>query len=183
MSRSDAGSSMVEVLVALTLLVLVSLGAAQLSVVSSRVVLALRHGTVASSLALQKLEQLRALTWAVGDDGSFQTDVQTDVSRDPAVYGGAGAAAPAGSLVEDRDGYVDFLDARGRWVAAGGFPPPGAAFTRRWALELLAASGGEYQVLRVLVTPAAHATRTAATAGAVLGTDAALVAIRSRSGR
>ena len=76
--------------------------------------------SVATALASQKLEQLRSLAWGITTDGADLSDLQSDVARWPVGSGGTGLApSPPGTLQNDTAGYVDYLDAGGRWLAAG----------------------------------------------------------------
>lgn len=105
-----------------------------------------------SLAAEQKLEQLRALSWASGENGEDESDVSTDVSVWPEAAGGPGLrASPPDALSSDVPGYVDYLDDHGVWVGSGPDPPATAVFTRRWSIEPLADSSLDTLVLRVVV--------------------------------
>jgi prepilin-type N-terminal cleavage/methylation domain-containing protein len=135
--RQPPGFTLVEVLVALTLLAASLLVVAQLMVVAARAGDASREASLATALAAQKIDQLRTLAWGVEPDGTLRTDLESDVAYWPArPSGGAGLSlSPPGSLAADTAGYVDYLDANGRWVGAGVLPPGPAVFARRWAVE------------------------------------------------
>ena len=180
----DRGSTIVEVLVALLLLTIAAVGAAELATLGARSAFAARAATSSLALTVQKSEQLRALMFAVDVAGTFVTDEHTDLSANPATTGGTGThTSPAGVLENDTNRFADFLDRRSRWVAAGSTPPPAAVFVRRWSFERRDAAGSPLLIERVLVTPVAHADRIAATTTAVLGLDAATIAVRSRTTR
>jgi prepilin-type N-terminal cleavage/methylation domain-containing protein len=139
----DRGFSLIEVLVASTLMTIALIALAQLSVVSIRMNQVARLTTVTTVLASQKIEQLQALTWAFDAAGAPVSDTTTDTSVAPEQSaGGTGLApSPAEALVQDTTGYCDFLDARGRplvhSVGAGTAPPSATAFVRRWSIQTL----------------------------------------------
>ena len=62
-SSNSRGFSLVEVVVSLGLLTTVSLGVAQLFAASTRANLVARGTTSTTALAVQKMEQIRSLTW------------------------------------------------------------------------------------------------------------------------
>ncbi len=180
-SRSDSGFTLVEVLVALTLIATVALVAAALSTRTARLVLTARHLTMTMAAGQQRIEQLRAVTWAVQGDGTFITDLQTDLSQADAATGGAGvAASPPGTLEADAGGYSDFLDAAGRWVGAGPVAPADGVFVRRWSVSTLFA--GRTVIIRVMSMPRAGPASRSGLAGRTLApADVAFVEIRTRT--
>lgn len=154
-STRDSGFTLIEVLIAMLLLTIVSLGIVGMFGTAIRATQGARSQTSTSALAEQKLEQLRALTW--GYDGSGQnlpvTDTTTDLSLDPPTSGGEGLnPSPSTSLDSNTIGYVDYLDANGRWVGNQATPPAGAMFIRRWSIQPLPTNPNNTLVLQVLVT-------------------------------
>ncbi len=172
--------ALVEVMVALALLlggVMTLAGLASVATDSNRVS---RTDSVSMILAAQKMEQLLGLAWGYDTSGAERIDLQTDVSRWPEADGGTGlAASPDGTLAADVNGFADYLDENGRWLAAGGSPPPGAAFVRRWSIQPVADSPADALVFRVVVVP-----RPSGPADACrLRTDGAILTrVRSRRG-
>jgi prepilin-type N-terminal cleavage/methylation domain-containing protein len=166
-SRFDQGFTLVEVLLALILIACVAMGVAQLFHVGVASVQSARHQTSTSVLAAQKLEQLRGLRWALAPDtGLPEHDVSTDLSTDPLTGSGAGLTpSPAETLAANTPGYVDYLDARGRWVGTGITPPNRAVYIRRWNISRLAADPDNTLVLQVLVTTIKRAAQAIAGAG------------------
>jgi hypothetical protein len=152
----EAGVTLVDVLVALAVVMCAAAGVAGLVSVAARAAQTARNLTSSTTLAVQKMEQLKALTWTyAGTDAAAPavTDLTTDVSVDPHAGGGRGlGASPAGTLDRNTPGYVDFLDAAGRWVGSGTTPPPAAVFVRRWSVEPLPAEADAVLMLQVLVT-------------------------------
>lgn len=116
-----------------------------------------RRSVVASIAAADKLEQLRGLAWGFDAAGARIVDGQSDASRSPvSATGGAGLALSAGdSLDADVPGFVDYLDADGRWLG-GAVPPANAAFVRRWSGTMAPEGPADSLVLAVRVLAVAN---------------------------
>ena len=154
--RPDYGFTLTEVCVALVLLALALAGVAQMIGLAQRATLAARLHSSSTVLALQKIEQLRALIWSVDASGTPQSDFATDLTAEPPTSGGMGLqASPASALDASTAGYVDYLSARGAWVGTGATPPPTATYVRRWAIKPLPEDPGGTLILQVLVTTVA----------------------------
>lgn len=137
--------------------------------------------TITTTLAFERLEQLRSLAFFVDEAGTPVTDSASDLAvTPPAPTGGRGLlASPASALTSNTPGYVDYLDATGRWVGTGAAAPRDAVFARRWSVTPLAARPGDALVLRVVVTRVSAASPAAsARAG-----DAALACVKARKAR
>lgn len=131
-SGQERGLALIEAIVATGLLATTLAAGAHLVVAGGR---AAADGAVEASgrvLALDKLEQLRALGFSTATDGQAVRDVSADTAADPpSPAGGAGlTASPDGTLESDVDGYVDYLAQDSRLVAS----PADAVVTRRWAV-------------------------------------------------
>ena len=138
--READGFTLVEVLIAMMLVAVMAASTATLFAVAVDASRRARGETSATVLAIQKIEQLRALTWGVGPAGPV-TDFTSDLSREPSGQGGAGlGSSPAGTLAANVAGYVDYLDEAGRWVGTGAVPPPRAVWTRRWSVRAMPSS-------------------------------------------
>jgi prepilin-type N-terminal cleavage/methylation domain-containing protein len=150
---TDKGFTLLEVLVALVLVTITAAGVAGLFSVAIRDARAARDQTMTALLAVAKMEELRGLTWSFdGSTGAPLSDLTTDLSRSPPDGSGAGlSSSGAGVLERHTAGYVDYLDAGGRWVGNGVVAPPEATYVRRWQVEPLPAAPDSL-VLRVLVT-------------------------------
>ena len=122
------GFTLIEVLIALGILVLAALGTAQLLGAAAVAVRDARVHAVAATAAAQRMEQLLALEWGA-----------------PGL-----AISPAGALDDNVDGCVDYLDADGQVLGAGPMVPAGAAFVRRWSIDVGAGERPEARVLRVV---------------------------------
>jgi prepilin-type N-terminal cleavage/methylation domain-containing protein len=151
----EHGFSLLEVLVATTVITVAVAALAQLFALATHAVAGARATTYAAVLAQQKMEQLRGLTWGFDALGLPVTDTTTDVSAVPETGGGRGLSlSPAHSLGTNSEGYCDFVDAFGRPLGGGTAPPAGTAYIRRWSIEALPADPDNTIVLQVLVTRA-----------------------------
>jgi prepilin-type N-terminal cleavage/methylation domain-containing protein len=184
-SSNSRGFSLVEVLVAMGLLTVVSLGVAQLFALSTRANVIAKGATSTTAMAEQKLEQLRGLTWGfdLAGQGIPDSDTTTNLAVTPPTHDGSGLnPSPSDSLEQNTTGFVDFLDGGGNWVGTGSTPPGSAVYIRRWSIQPLPTNPNNTLVLQVLVTPvtneqarvASQFTRTR------MAGDALLVTVRTR---
>jgi type II secretory pathway pseudopilin PulG len=156
-----AGTTLVEVLVAVALLAAISIGVVQLfgvAIASNRLSF---DRTMAVALAAGKMEELRSLEWRYQASGSAplaaRTDLSTDLSIQPITAGGPGLAeSPPGTLDASTPPYVDYLDRRGQWAGTGPSPSSGAVYIRRWAIHHWAGDPGRLLTFQVLVTTVAR---------------------------
>jgi Tfp pilus assembly protein PilW len=154
-STDDGGFSFIEVMIAMMLIMIVAMGVAGLFGLAVTSTHAARNQTSTSTLAEQKMEQLRALTWGFDTEGQNLpvSDTTTDLSQSPPTNSGGGLnPSPAGTLDANTAGYVDYLDGRGAWVGTGTTPPAGAVFIRRWSIRPLPTNPNNTLVMQVLVT-------------------------------
>jgi hypothetical protein len=145
-----------EVLCAAAILVTAVTGLAPLFLAAVRATIDARSQTTATVLALQRLEQLRGLTWGFDQHapGLRLSDTTADLSWDVPTGRGRGLSqSPGEALRMNTPGYVDYLDQFGRWVGSGVSPPPEARWVRRWSIEPLAPNPEDLLVLQVLVIP------------------------------
>jgi prepilin-type N-terminal cleavage/methylation domain-containing protein len=181
-SRSDAGFSLIEVLIATLLMATALTTLAQLFALSSRSNMGARNTTYTATLAQQKLEELRALTWGFDTQGLPISDTSTDTSVSPeTLAGGTGLApSPAGSLANNTGGYVDYVDQFGKKLGGGANPPANTVYVRRWSVEPLPSNPNNTLVLQVLVFR--NTDRGAANngAGTLLPEEARLVTVKTR---
>jgi len=136
--HADAGFTLAEVIVATGLLAVSLVAAAVLFVIAIRNTSIAGNSAFTAILAVQKMEQLRALTWAFDSQGLPVTDPSLTSS------------AP-NTLQEDTDGYVDYLDVTGRSLGGGPAAPAGTAYVRRWSIDPLESSPDRTLVIQVLV--------------------------------
>jgi hypothetical protein len=155
---ADDGFALLEVMVASALLIAIAAGVTHVVAAAVRVSHEARVRTMTSTLAAQKLEQLRSLPFAhmsIGDPpvSMPSSDVSTDLSTEPPGDSGPGLQpSPPETLTTNVPFYVDYLGASGEWVGRGASVPAGTVYTRRWAVRPLAADPDNVLVLQVLVT-------------------------------
>jgi prepilin-type N-terminal cleavage/methylation domain-containing protein len=136
---SQRGFTLVEVLIATTIVAAAAAALVQLLVMATAANARAKTTTLATVLAVQKTEQLRSLVWGFDP-------VEGPVS-DPRL-----AASPADSLTTNSAGFCDFLDGHGEPLGEGPRPPAGAVYLRRWSIEPLPGDPDNVLVLQVLVT-------------------------------
>lgn len=156
-SSGERGFSLIETLVAIGILAFAALSVAQLFAVATNANFASKGQTSTALLAVQKMEQLKSLTWGFDQSsanlGLPITDTTTDLSQPTPTGGGRGLnASPAGTLDTNAAGYADFLDVDGVWVGSGAQQPAEAFYVRRWAITPLPTNPNNTLVLEVHVT-------------------------------
>jgi prepilin-type N-terminal cleavage/methylation domain-containing protein len=165
--REVDGFTLVEVLVAMTLIGVVGLSVSSALVAGRALALQDRAqaiGQVAAQARLAALGSLAFHTIAAADGSPVTvTDTTTDVAADPPGPGGTGLGdSPVDALWTDRAGYVDYLDGSGRSLGAGAGARDRATYVRRWAIGRQGVGPGEVVSMAVLVAPMATAARAAA---------------------
>lgn len=151
--RTEAGFSIVEVLVATGLLATALIALAQLFAIATSTNAAARNSTITMMLAEQKIEQLRALQYTFDRAGLPVQDTDTDLAVYPPVAGGKGLSPHTDNTLQaNTDGYVDYLDNWGRTLGGGTVIPGNTAFIRRWSVEPLPTNPNNVIILQVLVT-------------------------------
>lgn len=188
MARQQDGFTLIEVLLALTLVASTMAGVATLFGVAVRATRSARDGTWTAALATQKLEELSALTWSFDPaNGARVTDTTTDLTQDLPASGGPGLSpSPATALLANTTGYVDFLDGDGRWLGTGVTPPAKAVYVRRWSVRPLSAEPDDGVVLQVFVGTVTGRNRLAQAGGdpaSRLSGDTLLTTVRMREAR
>jgi prepilin-type N-terminal cleavage/methylation domain-containing protein len=180
----EKGFSLVETLIATTIMTVALAALAQLFALSTRNNQSARSTTFAATLAQQKMEQLRSLTWGFDILGLPITDLTTDIADvPPSETDGKGLSpSPTDSLRKNYAGYCDFLDEHGQSLGTDDEPPPGTMYIRRWSIEPLPANPNNTIVLQVMVT----VRRNRGGADGTLGTDrrlpdeARIVSVKTR---
>jgi type II secretory pathway pseudopilin PulG len=180
------GFTLVETLLAVSLLTMMVLTMGTVMVLAARASQSGAATDMAAVLAAQKLEQLRALTWGFDVSGTPSSDVSTNLASSPEQpAGGPGLSlSAADALQRNVEGFSDFLDARGT-VLADGMLPPATVYVRRWSVRPL--DGLENGiVLQVLVTRwksrGASDTDASDRAARRLPDEARIVSIKMRKG-
>jgi type II secretory pathway pseudopilin PulG len=152
-ASSEAGFSLIETMVATMLLATALVTTAQLLVIATRANMGAQRLTFAATLAQEKMEQLRGLSWGFDDLGLPITDLNTNLAVDPPTQDGVGLQpSPANSLSANVGGYVDYLDRHGASLGGGaGAPPANTLYVRRWSVEPLPTNPNNTLILQVLV--------------------------------
>jgi prepilin-type N-terminal cleavage/methylation domain-containing protein len=128
------GFTLIETLIATSLLVTAIAGLAHLFASSARFTRDADQFGVTLAAAQDKLETLRALRFAYDEGGGIVTDSRL-------------TASPADSLSEDRAEYADWLDGSGAVLPGA----DGADYVRRWRITAMAADGPEAIAIDVCV--------------------------------
>jgi Tfp pilus assembly protein PilW len=150
----QAGTSLIEALIAMAIAIAALGAAGQLFIWSRREGWSAAARTAAVSLAQQKLEFLRSLEWHADENGLPLSDEISDTSSDQAARGGSGLQpSPPGTLTEDTDGFVDYIGTNGSHTAASGAGGEHVAFVRRWAIEPFGSDPAHTLLLTVIVAP------------------------------
>ena len=181
----EAGFSLIETMIATMLLATALAGTAQLIAVATKGNIAARRTTFATTLAQEKMEQLRGLAWGFDALGLPISDYRTNLTTDPAGADGVGLSpSPGDALSSNVMGYVDYLDGAGNSLGGGATPPLAAAYVRRWSIEPLPTNPNNTLIFQVLVFSAGD--RANGGQGTVLerGRDEArLVTVKTRKSR
>jgi type II secretory pathway pseudopilin PulG len=181
-TRAEAGFSLVETLVATTMLALALTALAELLVISVKNNAVAKNGTFTSVLATQKMEQLRSLTYGFDLLGLPISDTTTDTAVSPETPTGGKGLAPSSTntLRASTDGYVDYLDPYGQSLGGGTVIPDNTAYIRRWMIEPMPTNPNNTIVIQVLVTR--RRDRGTADAGSVARApeEARLITVKTR---
>ncbi|MGQ0736275.1 MAG: type IV pilus modification PilV family protein [Acidobacteriota bacterium] len=185
-SSGEAGFTLPEVMVATLLLATAIASVAHLFAMAARSNIAAQRTTFAATLAQEKMEQLRALSWGFDQVGLPIQDYTTNLAVDPPKpTGGTGLSpSPANVLAANVDGYVDYLDRRGTSLGSGTDIPVGTTYVRRWSVEPLPTNPNGTLIFQVLVFSVGD--RQEQGDGAVLDTvrdEARLVSVKTRKSR
>jgi hypothetical protein len=131
MTEGVRGFSLIEALVAMTIMLLGVVPLAVLMEASTKSNGSARTNSLATLLASAKVESLLTIEW---DSGL--------------------AASPVGTLSTNMPGYVEYLDGRGALLndvgLAAGTSPAGTVYVRRWSVDALPATVSAV-VLQVVV--------------------------------
>jgi type II secretory pathway pseudopilin PulG len=159
---SEAGFSLVEVLIAMGVMTVGVVSLAQLFALSTRANHSSKTTTFTVMLAQQKMEQLRGLIWGFDTMGLPISDVTTNSSVVPQAAGcptstsagvGTGLSpSSAGTLSDNVSGWVDYLDINGCLLSGGATAPNRTIYIRRWSVEPLPTNPNNTLILQVLVT-------------------------------
>jgi type II secretory pathway pseudopilin PulG len=172
------------VLIAMAILTFSLVALAQLFATATRANLDARTTTLSTSLAQQKIEQLRGLTWGFDQLGLPVSDFTSNTAVSPsAPDGGTGLSpSPANSLDENVAGYVDYLDEYGQSLGGGALPPPGTIYVRRWSIEPLPTNPNNTLIIQALTFKlgGARSNAGAAAAGNRLPEESRMTTVKTR---
>lgn len=172
-------------MVAILLLATALVSTAQLLTIATRANMNAQRLTFATTLAQEKMEQLRGLAWGFDDLGLPINDFTTNITVDPPTTGGVGLQpSPTNSLASNMQGYVDYVDRFGVSLGSGPNPPPNTMYVRRWSVEPLPTNPNNTLIFQVLVFNVGDRANTGT--GPVLQTirdEARLVSVKTRKSR
>ena len=157
-AHPETGSSLVEVVVAL--LILLTLAAGLFSMAGIALAQSENYGHLAartSEYAQDKMEQLLVLSYG---------DTTSDTRVFPAATAGGTGLTAGGSIDPNAPvaGYVDYLDARGNLLAvAGATPPTNWFYQRLWQVVPVSGSLKEVRVRAIVARAIGRTQRPAAT--------------------
>ena len=157
-SDSERGFSLVETLVATGIIATAVVALAQMFAISVKNNQNARTGSYATTLAEQKMEQLRGLTYGFDTIGLPLTDTTTDTTAPVETpTGGMGLTpSPANTLTTNTIGYVDYIDQFGALLGGGLTPLPNTVYIRRWSIDPLPTNPNGTIVIQVMVTRERH---------------------------
>ena len=132
---SQAGMSLIELMIALAILLVVSVGILSMAMIS--ITTTENQGHLAArtaEYAQDKMEQLLSLAFT-DCTGTFTctdtTTIDTTTNSYTLGVGGTGLAA-GGSVTTATNGYVDYLDASGNPLGGGATAPSNWSYQRMW---------------------------------------------------
>ena len=179
--RREGGFSLLEVLVASSIMAVALTTLAQLFVMSTNANRSAKTTTYAAVLAQQKMEQLRGLAWGFDNLGLPITDISTNTAKVPEEANGGTGLSPGGSVGGNVAGYCDFLDKNGNSLGTGPTPLAGTVYIRRWSNEPLPTNPNNTLVLQVLVTRSRdRGAADTATGTARLPDEARIISVKTR---
>ena len=150
---NEAGFSLAETLVATALLATAIVSSAQMFVLAARSNIASQRTSFTTTLAEEKMEQLRALAWGFDEIGLPINDYTSNTAVDPPeAEGGTGLSqSPESALAANTDGYVDYLDRFGNSLGGGTAVPADTVYVRRWSIEPLPTNPNNTLIFQILV--------------------------------
>ena len=184
-STDEQGFSFIEVMIALMLIMIVAMGVGGLFATTIKSTHSARNQTSTTTLAEQKMEQIRSLTWGFDLDGLGLplSDTTTNLSKWPTTQDGTGLnPSPTDALERNIPGFFDYVDANGDWAGNGTTPPGSAVYVRRWSILPLPTNPNNTLVIQVLVTPMSNeqARQTTSFTRTRMAGDALLVSVKTR---
>lgn len=135
--RSEAGMSLIEIMVALAILLVVSIGILSMAMISITTTENQGHLSARTvEYAQDKMEQLLGLAFT-DCSGSYTCTDTTTIDTTTNSYslgtGGTGLSA-GGSVTTATTGYVDYLDGSGNPLGGGSTAPTNWSYERLWQI-------------------------------------------------
>jgi len=125
---------------------------AQMFALATRGNIAAQRSTYTATLAQEKMEQLRGLTWGFDAVGLPIQDYTTNISVEPPTNNGVGLQpSPDNALSANVAGYVDYVDRAGNTLGGGPFPLADTVYVRRWSVEPLPTNPNNTLIFQVMV--------------------------------
>ncbi len=134
---SQAGMSLIELMIALAILLVVSIGILSMAMIS--ITTTENQGHLAArtaEYAQDKMEQLLSLAFTDCNGTTTCTDtttIDTTTNSYTLGTGGTGLAA-GGGVTTATNGYVDYLDANGNPLGGGATAPSNWSYQRTWLI-------------------------------------------------
>lgn len=151
-SSNEAGFSLLETMVATLLLATGLVATAQMFALATRGNIGAQRSTYTSTLAQEKMEQLRGLAWGFDAVGLPIQDYTTNITVDPPTNDGVGLQpSPGHTLSANVVGYVDYVDRSGNTLGGGLNPPLNTTYVRRWSVEPLPTNPNNTLIFQVIV--------------------------------
>jgi type II secretory pathway pseudopilin PulG len=148
----ESGFSLMETMIATMLLATALVSTAQLMVIAIRGNSAAQRSTFTTTLAQDKIEQLRGLAWGFDELGLPINDYTTNLGVNPPADDGVGLSpSPGDALAANMTGYVDYLSREGTVLGGGPTPVAGTVYVRRWSVEPLPTNPNNTLIIQVLV--------------------------------
>jgi len=155
-SKSEGGFSIIETLFATGILATSVVALAQMFSISVQNNKNARTGSYAVTLAEQKMEQLRGLSYGFDNIGLPLTDTTTDTTQPVELPNGSGGKgltpSPPNTLTSNTDGYVDYIDQFGNVLGGGTGIRARTVYIRRWSIDPLPTNPNNTIVIQVMVT-------------------------------
>ena len=151
---NEGGFSIVETIFATGILATAIVALAQMFAIAVTNNHNSRTGSYTTTLAEQKMEQLRGLTYGFDNVGLPITDTTTDTAQPTETpNGGTGLTpSPTGTLLSNTNGYVDYIDQFGNILGGGTGVRDKTVYIRRWSIDPLPTNPNNTLVIQVMVT-------------------------------
>ena len=136
--KQQAGVSLIETMIALTILMIVSLGLLSMAMISMSTTENQGHlAARTTEYAQDKMEQLLGLSFTDGSLTSGTDTTAIDTANNTYTLGTGGTGLVAGGSLNTAapaSGYVDYLDANGNPLGGGATQPANTFYIRVWQI-------------------------------------------------